>query len=52
MMYRTVVRLLSGEFDTFWCSKHKLKQRRDETAKISHGFVASFIIGIYYWNGT
>ena len=48
MIYSTVVRLLSGEFDTFWCSKHKLEQRRDEKAKISHGFVASFIIGIYY----
>ena len=45
MMYRMAVRLLSGELDR--CSKHKLKQRRDETAKFSQDLVARFIIGIY-----
>ena len=50
MTYRYAVRLLFGEFDR--CSKHNLKQRRDETAKFSEGLVARFIIGIYYWNGT
>ena len=51
MMYRMLVRLLSGKFDTFWCSIHKLKQRRVEIAKFSQGLVARVIICIYYWHG-
>lgn len=51
MMYRMLVPLLSGKFDTFWCSIHKLKQRRVEIAKFSQGLVARVIIGIYYCNG-
>ncbi|MCB4776473.1 MAG: hypothetical protein LGB73_06885 [Sulfurovum sp.] len=49
MMYRMAVRLLHGKLDR--CSKHKLKERRDETAKFSLGLVARLIIGVYYWNG-
>ena len=43
MMYRMVLSLLSGELDT--CSKHKLKQRRDETVQVFTGFGCAF----YYW---
>ena len=51
MMYCHAVCLLSGKFDR--CLKHKLKQKRDETARSWHKvWFHIYIIGICYLNGT